>query len=154
MDIPIYICTISCKFLITKCSPMYHRKSEEVLFNLETDGEFFLSLFSFSRGSQGSGLVFHAKVAFLLFFQLKGLPRFSKRKGACGGGEGRKMREWVGRCKIGRPTRPTVRSCLYDMISRSLPLLYCYGYILIERPTLHEYAVAQWQNNALLPGKS
>ena len=64
------------------------------------------------------------------------------------------MREWVGRCKIGRPARPTVRSCLYDMISRSLPLLYCYRYFIVERPILREYAVTQWQNNALLPGKS
>ena len=110
------------------------------MFNLEADGKFLLSLFPFSRGSQGSGLVSHAKVAFLRFCLLKGLPGISERKGR-GGGE---MREWFGRCKIEWPARFTRRSFLYDKISRSLPLLYCYCYFIVERLILDEYAVTQW----------
>ena len=53
------------------------------------------------------------------------------------------MREWVGKCKIEWPARLIVRS-----------LRYCCFYFIVERPTLHEYAVTRRKNNALLPGKS
>ena len=54
------------------------------------------------------------------------------------------MREWVGKCKIEWPARLIVRSCFkYNKISSLLPLRHCYLYFIVERPTLHEYAVTQ-----------
>ena len=84
----------------------------------------------------------------MLFFLLKGLPGMSKREVAGEGGGGREggcnIREWFGRCKIEWPARLPVSLFLYDKISRSLPLRYCYCYFIVQRPTLHEYAVTQW----------
>lgn len=55
----------------------------------------------------------------------------------------REMRERLGRCSIEWPARLAVTSFLYDKTSRSLPQRYYYRYLIVERPTLHEYAATQ-----------